>query len=428
MVGAGLAGSEAAWQLAKRGIRVKLYEMRPHTNTPAHHTADPAELVCSNSLGSNHPLRASGLLKEELRSLSSLLIDCADRSAVPAGQSLSVDRKVFSKLVKEQLLASPEIELVTQEVKQIPPGFTILASGPLTSSPLAEAFREYFGSDLLYFFDAVSPVVTTESLDLEKIYPLGRYRPEEKDYLNCPMNKEEYLEFYHALIKAELAPVKDFEKKLFFEGCLPVEELASRGVDTLRFGPLKPVGLPDPGDGKLHYAVVQLRQEDKAGNLYGLVGFQTRLKWGEQERVFRLIPGLEKAEFVRLGNMHKNLFLNAPLILQPSCRTKKRADLFLAGQITGVEGYVECMATGLLSGINLARVIKGEEPLTPPRETALGSLLYAITTAHPKKFQPININFGLLLAQQERVKDKKERNRRIVEKARGELAKFLKEI
>ena len=429
IIGAGLAGAEAAWQVAKAGVAVRLFEMRPNTMTPAHKTEDPAELVCSNSLGNLNPEKASGLLKSELRQLGSLLISCADLAAVPAGQSLSVDRKEFSRLIKEKLESHPLITIIREEVADVPEnGIAIIASGPLTSPALAENLQKYFGKDLLYFFDAQSPVVTYESLNPAKIYRAGRYRPEEKDYLNCPLNQEEYLRFYQELISAELAPVKDFEKKHFFEGCLPVEEIASRGVDTLRFGPFKPVGLPDPETGEIAYAVLQLRQEDKAGELYGLVGCQTRLKWSEQTKVFRLIPGLENAEFVRLGVMHKNIYLSAPLTLLPTNQSKINPNLFLAGQVTGVEGYVECITGGFMAGTNAARLALGKEPLIPPRETAIGSLIYAVTNADPKHFQPVNINFGLLLANQERVKDKKERNRRILEKAKIALADFKEAI
>lgn len=429
VVGAGLAGSEAAWQLARAGLEVELWEMRPEVMTPAHKTGDPAELVCSNSLGSNDPFKASGLLKEELRELDSLLIALAQEARVPAGHSLSVDRRVFSRLVREKLETLSNLKLKRGEIKEIPGSLpVILASGPLTSPALAESLKSFCGENFLYFFDAVSPVVTLASLNLEIIYPGSRYRPEETDYLNCPFNKEQYRTFYQALIEAELAPVKEFENKKFFEGCLPVEEIASRGEDTLRFGPMKPVGLPYPGETRIPYAVVQLRQEDLQGSLYGLVGFQTRLKFPEQQRVFRLIPGLEEAEFVRFGVMHRNLYLNAPTLLSPTLQFHKKPDLFAAGQITGVEGYVECIATGWLAGTNLARHLKGLTPLIPPKNSALGALLYSITNADPKKFQPTNVNFGLLFSSGEKVKNKAERNKKIVESAREAIKTWREEM
>jgi len=429
VAGAGLAGSEAAWQLAKAGFEVELYEMRPELMTPAHKTSLPAELVCSNSLGTNDPLKASGLLKEELRELDSLLIALAQEARVPAGQALSVDRRVFSELVLKKLESLPNLKIVRRELQEIPLDTpAILATGPLTSSNLAEALKTFCGSDFLYFFDAVSPVVAAPSLNREKIYPGNRYRPEELDYLNCPFSQTEYQKFYQALINAELAPVKEFEKKHFFEGCLPIEEIASRGENTMRFGPLKPVGLPYPGTNQIPYAAVQLRREDLEGNLFGLVGFQTRLKFKEQERVFRLIPGMEEAEFVRFGVMHKNLFLNAPTLLAPTLQFHKNPNLLAAGQITGVEGYVESIATGWLAGTNLARLLRGEPPLAPPKESALGALMHSITQADPKKFQPTNINFSLLFSSGEKVKNKADRNTKIVEKAREAIKTWREEL
>ena len=428
VIGAGLAGSEAAFTAAKLGCHVDLWEMRPDVMTPAHHTGDPAELVCSNSLGNDDPQKAAGILKAELRRVGSLLIQAADATTVPAGQALAVDRKKFSQHVRRELDGNPLISWHKGEVTDIDAGkLTVLATGPLTSDRLAQKIRELIGDDFLYFFDAASPIVTAESLDLEIIYAASRRMPGRDDYLNCPLGRDEYLRFREELIKAEPAPVKDFERGRFYEGCLPIEELALRGVDTMRFGPLKPVGLPDPRTGREPYAVVQLRREDREGSLYSMVGFQTRLKWGEQKRVFSMIPGLGGAGFVRYGVMHRNIYVNAPICLLPTLQLKKFPNVLLAGQVTGVEGYVECIATGWLAGLNASLIGKGMEPLELPPESALGALPASITAGNPKNFQPVNINLGLLLSGLEKVKDKRRRNKEISQRSAESLEKFIAE-
>ncbi len=428
VIGAGLAGSEAAWQLARRGIPVKLYEMRPEKKSPAHHTAYFAELVCSNSLRANGLENAVGLLKEEMRRLSSLIMESAERHRVPAGGALAVDRTGFSQYITEVLQAHPLVEVVYEEVTEIPTeGIVIIATGPLTSDSLAAQIKTITGSNYLYFYDAAAPIVTLESLNMDVIFRSSRYRKGEAAYLNCPMTEEEYNAFYEALINAERAPIKDFEKQIHFEGCMPVEVLASRGRDTLLYGPLKPVGLIDPRTGKRPYAVVQLRQDNAEGTLYNMVGFQTNLKWGEQKRVFSLIPGLENAEFVRYGVMHRNTYINSPTLLQPTLQCKKRESLFFAGQITGVEGYVESAAAGLVAGINAARMAVGKSPLVFPRETAHGALLHYITTADAKCFQPMNITFGLIPPLEKKIKNKKLRNQTIARRALEKLSTFIAE-
>ncbi|MEG6615743.1 FADH(2)-oxidizing methylenetetrahydrofolate--tRNA-(uracil(54)-C(5))-methyltransferase TrmFO [Peptococcaceae bacterium 1198_IL3148] len=428
IVGAGLAGSEAAWQLAKRNVPVKLYEMRPLKMSPAHHTDYFAELVCSNSLRAKAIENAVGLLKEEMRRLGSLIIDSADRNSVPAGGALAVDRTGFSQYITEMLSNHPLVEVVKEEVTDIPnDGVTIIASGPLTSDVLAERILQLSGDDYLYFYDAAAPIVSLESLNMEVVFSASRYGKGEAAYLNCPMNEEEYEVFYQALINAERAPLKDFEKEKHFEGCMPVEVLAARGKETLLFGPLKPVGLTDPRTGKRPFAVVQLRQDNSAATLYNIVGFQTNLKWGEQKRVFRLIPGMENAEFVRYGVMHRNTYLNSPTLLEPSLQLKAREDLFFAGQITGVEGYVESAAAGLIAGINAARLVNGIGVVRFPLDTAHGALMHYITTAESKNFQPMNITFGLLPPLEKRVRDKKQRNGMLAEKALASLADFIKD-
>lgn len=428
VIGAGLAGSEAAWQLARRGIPVKLYEMRPEKKSPAHHTAYFAELVCSNSLRANGLENAVGLLKEEMRRLSSLIMESAERHRVPAGGALAVDRTGFSQYITEVLQAHPLVEVVYEEVTEIPTeGIVIIATGPLTSDSLAAQIKTITGSNYLYFYDAAAPIVTLESLNMDVIFRSSRYGKGEAAYLNCPMTEEEYNAFYEALINAERAPIKDFEKQIHFEGCMPVEVLASRGRDTLLYGPLKPVGLIDPRTGKRPYAVVQLRQDNAEGTLYNMVGFQTNLKWGEQKRVFSLIPGLENAEFVRYGVMHRNTYINSPTLLQPTLQCKKRESLFFAGQITGVEGYVESAAAGLVAGINAARMAVGKSPLVFPRETAHGALLHYITTADAKCFQPMNITFGLIPPLEKKIKNKKLRNQTIARRALEKLSTFIAE-
>ena len=376
VIGAGLAGSEAAWQLAEAGVPVNLYEMRPVKSTAAHHTADFAELVCSNSLRGNGLTNAVGVLKEEMRRLNSLVISSADETAVPAGGALAVDRNDFSGLITQKLKAHPLVTVISEEITKIPKGITIIATGPLTSEALAEEIAEYNGSHGFYFYDAAAPIIDSSTIDRDKVYLKSRYDKGEAAYLNCPMTEEEFMRFYEALITAEVAPQKEFEKEKFFEGCMPIEVMAKRGIKTMLFGPMKPVGLEDPKTGKRPYAVIQLRQDNAAASMYNMVGFQTHLKWGEQKRVFQMIPGLENAEFLRYGVMHRNSFMNSPELLRPTYQSKKRDDLFFAGQMTGVEGYVESAGSGLAAGINAARLAKGEELIEFPRETAIGSMAY----------------------------------------------------
>lgn len=398
VVGAGLAGSEAAWQIARRGIGVRLYEMRPTVMTPAHRTDKFAELVCSNSLGSDLPDRALGLLKRELEMLGSIIIRCARETAVPAGGALAVGREEFSARVTESLQSHPLIEAVREEVRAIPQGVVVIATGPLTSDALARQIAEVVGAAQLSFFDAMAPIVAADSIDMTVAFAASRYGRGDDDYINCPMTQEEYDRFVEALVSAETIPLRDFEAsdKRFFEACLPVEEIARRGHDALAFGPLRPVGLKDPRTGRRPYAVVQLRQDDLAATLYNMVGFQTNLRWPEQERVFRTIPGLERARFVRYGQMHRNTFLNAPAVLNASLQSRVRDDLFFAGQITGTEGYVGSTASGLVAGINAARYACGEALLEFPPDTMAGALLQYISTPAAQEFQPMKANFGLL--------------------------------
>lgn len=418
VLGAGLAGCEAAWQIAQRGIRVSLYEMRPQKMTPAHQSASFAELVCSNSFRADSLENAVGLLKEEMRRLDSLIMSCADNNRIPAGGALAVDREGFSREVTERVASHPLIEIINEEVVGVPQeGITVLATGPLTSEALSEELGRLTGEDFLYFYDAAAPIIDGETIDYEKVYWASRYDKGEKDYLNCPLNQEEYDRFYHALITAEIHPLKDFEKKIFFEGCMPIEVMASRGPKTLLFGPLKPVGLKNPSTGELAHAVIQLRRDNAVGTLFNMVGFQTNLKWGEQRRVFRMIPGLEKAEFVRYGTMHRNTFLNAPRLLKATTQLKKMPQLLIAGQISGVEGYVEFAASGLIAGINGARLAEGQEAIVPPTETAIGSLLNYISSTDSDNFQPMNINFGIIPPWPEKIRDKKEKNRKIAQRA-----------
>ncbi|AXG37955.1 FADH(2)-oxidizing methylenetetrahydrofolate--tRNA-(uracil(54)-C(5))-methyltransferase TrmFO [Enterococcus gilvus] len=422
VIGAGLAGSEAAWQLAEAGVPVNLYEMRPVKSTPAHHTADFAELVCSNSLRGNGLTNAVGVLKEEMRRLNSIVVTSADATAVPAGGALAVDRNNFSALITKKVKEHPLVTVVLEEIKKIPEGITVIATGPLTSESLAEEIADYNGSHGFYFYDAAAPIIDSSTIDREKVYLKSRYDKGEAAYLNCPMTEEEFTCFYHALIEAEVAPQKEFEKEKFFEGCMPIEVLAKRGIKTMLFGPMKPVGLEDPKTGKRPYAVIQLRQDNAAASMYNIVGFQTHLKWGEQKRVFRMIPGLENAEFLRYGVMHRNSFMNSPELLKPTYQSKKRNDLFFAGQMTGVEGYVESAGSGLVAGLNAGRLAKGEELLEFPRETAIGSMAYYITHAEGKHFQPMNANFGLFPALPERIRDKKLRYETLAERALNALS------
>ncbi len=410
IIGGGLAGSEAAWQAAERGVNVQLFEMRPDLATGAHRTGYLAELVCSNSLGSDLADRAPGLLKNELRMLGSMLLQCAEASAVPAGGALAVDRDRFAQLVTERICAHSNIELVRQEIQTIPEGTpAIIASGPLTAETLSQAIGELTGEEHLYFFDAIAPVIFKESIDMNRAFKGSRYgrgEHDEGDYINCPLEKDEYAEFVQALLSAERIELKSFEQELeqgvragmhgFFEGCLPVEILAQRGDKALAFGPMRPVGLTDPQKDKRPFAVVQLRQDNLAGSLFNMVGFQTNLKFSEQKRVFRLIPGLENAEFARFGQMHRNTFIYSPAVLHPTLQFKAREDLFFAGQITGVEGYVGNIGTGLLAGLNAARQIQGKPPLAFPRTTMLGALCDYITRAQAADFQPMKANYGIL--------------------------------
>ncbi len=427
IVGAGMAGSEAAWQVAQRGIKVDLYEMRPEKSTPAHKTEKFAELVCSNSLRGAGLENAVGLLKEEMRQLNSIIMESADINRVPAGGALAVDREGFSQYITDKVKNHPNVTVINKEIETIPQeddAITIIASGPLTSEVLAKSIGELTGQDYFYFYDAAAPLISKESIDMSKAYRASRYGKGTADYINCPMDKEEYEKFWQELTTAELAPIKEFEKAKFFEGCMPVEEMARRGIDTLLYGPLKPVGLEDPKTGKRPYAVVQLRQDNAADSLYNLVGFQTHLKWPEQKRVFGLIPGLENAEFVRYCVMHRNTFINSPELLRPTLQYKDRDDLLFAGQMTGVEGYIESAASGLVAGVNAAYLAKGENPVIFPEQTAHGSMCKYITSAVAKHFQPMNANFGLMPPLEERIRDKKLKKQKIAERALEFLAKF----
>lgn len=429
VIGAGLAGSEAAWQIASRGVPVRLYEMRPVVKTPAHHTDQFAELVCSNSLRANGLGNAVGVLKEEMRRLNSLVLGAADRHAVPAGGALAVDRDGFSGEITSTLHNHPLVEVINEELTHIPEeGIVVIATGPLTSPALSSEIKALLGEEYFYFYDAAAPIVEKDSIDMNKVYLASRYDKGEAAYLNCPMTEEEFDRFYNALISAETAALKDFEKEIYFEGCMPIEIMMKRGKQTALFGPMKPVGLMNPHTGKLPYAVVQLRQDNAAGTLYNLVGFQTHLKWGEQKRVFSLIPGLENAEYVRYGVMHRNTFINSPKVLEPTYQFKNRQDLFFAGQMTGVEGYVESAASGLVAGINAARVLNGEDPLVFPAETAIGSMARYITSTNAKNFQPMNANFGLFPELPVRIKGKKERYEQHAARALETIQNFVKNM
>jgi len=396
VIGGGLAGSEAAWQIARLGEKVRLYEMRPVRNTPAHRTDRLAEIVCSNSLKSDQPYNASWLLKEELRRLGSILIQIADSVRVPAGAALAVDRERFAAKVTEAISNEPNVLLVREEFPEIPnDGIVIVASGPLTSPSLSESIRKFCGSEHLYFYDAISPIVDAETIDHSKVYRASRYGKASDDYLNCPMDREQYTAFYDALISAESVAIHEFEQACYFESCLPIEELARRGRDTLRFGPMRPVGLNDPVTGRAPYAVVQLRQEDLMQSSYNIVGFQNHLKFGAQKQVLRMIPGLENAEFLRLGQIHRNTYINAPQTLLPTMAARRDPRVFFAGQLAGTEGYIENVASGLVAGINAVRMARGDEPMILPAETAIGALCRYVSTPQ-KHFAPMNINFGLL--------------------------------
>lgn len=428
VIGAGLAGSEAAWQIANAGVAVHLYEMRPTKKTPAHHTNQFAELVCSNSLRGNSLQNAVGVLKEEMRRMNSVIIHSADETSVPAGGALAVDRDTFSATVTEKLRNHTLITVYEEELTAFPEGITVVATGPLTSEGLAKTIKEFNGSDGFYFYDAAAPIIEKSSINFDKVYLKSRYDKGEAAYLNCPMTKEEFEVFHKELVNAEVAPLKEFEKEKYFEGCMPIEVMAARGEKTMLFGPMKPVGLEDPKTGKRPYAVIQLRQDNAAASLYNIVGFQTHLKWGEQKRVFQMIPGLENAEFVRYGVMHRNSFMNSPELLEPTYQSRKDSRIFFAGQMTGVEGYVESAASGLIAGINAARLAKGEELVVFPRETAMGSMAYYITHAEGKHFQPMNANFGLFPELPERIRDKKVRYESLANRALESLEQVKNEL
>jgi len=434
IIGGGLAGSEAAWQLAERGHRVRLYEMRPVKKTGAHVSHRLAELVCSNSLGSKLPDRATGILQNEMRMLGSLLMRCAESAAVPAGGALAVDRTRFSDQVTSNVGHHPNIEVLREEVREVPlTQPVIVATGPLTSSALAEDIGRLTGEDYLYFYDAISPIVRASSVDMKRAFRANRYgrgQEETGDYINCPMQRDEYYQFVRALKAAETIELREFEREdpNFFEGCVPIEQLAQRGDDTLAFGPMRPVGLENPHTGRRPHAVVQLRQDDLAGNLYNIVGFQTNIRWKQQKEILRLIPGLENADFIRMGQMHRNTFLNAPALLHPTMRFRGQAQLYFAGQITGVEGYVGNMATGFLAALNLSRQLKGLSEWVPPAETMLGALCYYVTHTDPKHFQPMKANLGILPALNTKIKDKAERKRAYAARAKESMLASLNEL
>src|SRR6266567_8903021 len=422
IIGAGLAGSEAAWQCARRGLSVELHEMRPVRTTPAHQTGNFAELVCSNSLKSESENTAPWLLKEEMRRAGSLLIEIARDCAVPAGHALAVDRGAFSAKVTEVISSEPLINIRRKEVTEISEDeITIIATGPLTSDSLSQEIARLSGSSHFYFYDSISPIVDADSIDMSKVYLAARYDKGTADYINCPMSKEDYDRFYDALLSAESVEAKEWEKLNYFEACLPIEEIARRGRDTLRFGPMKPVGLRDPRTGRPPHAVVQLRQENLRADSYNLVGFQNHLKFGEQARVLRLIPGLLNARFLRFGQIHRNTYINSPALLNSTQHMREHPSVLFAGQICGVEGYVESIATGMLAGINAAALVSGEAPISPPRATALGSLLHYITNADPKRFQPANITFDLLPPLEKKVRDRQHRHKIQCDLALAEL-------
>jgi methylenetetrahydrofolate--tRNA-(uracil-5-)-methyltransferase len=431
VIGGGLAGTEAAWQAAEAGVQVRLYEMRPGKMTPAHETDRLAELVCSNSLGSSQVNKAPGLLKAELRGLGSLILDCAEQAAVPAGSSLAVDRDVFAGLVTDRIEGHHGINVIREEITAVPMDPTIIASGPLTSAAMTQELGRLSGKAYLYFYDAVSPIVHAETINLNIAFRQSRYDKgiqTDGDYINCPMSEAQYDRFRAALVEAETIELKSFEEEdpHFFEGCIPVEVLAKRGPKALAFGPMRPVGLTDPHSGKRPYAVVQLRQDNLAGSLYNIVGFQTNLKWGQQQRVLRLIPGLENAEFLRFGMMHRNTYINAPSLLQPTMQYRRRSDLFFAGQITGVEGYMGNAGTGLVAGINAGRILSGKHPVIFPTNTMLGALCHYVTHAVSKDFQPMKANFGLFVPPPMKM-NKQDRYNWYTERALTSMRRFSRE-
>ena len=425
VIGAGLAGSEAAWQIAKRGVNVDLYEMRPKKMTPAHKTQNFAELVCSNSLRANNITNAVGLLKEEMRRLDSLIIRCADATQVPAGGALAVDRDKFSEMITETIKNHPNINVIEEEITQIPKGDipVVVATGPLTSDALSQDIRTYTKQEGLYFYDAAAPIIEKDSIDMNKVYLKSRYDKGEAAYLNCPMTKDEFFNFYNALITAEAAPLKEFEKEIYFEGCMPFEEMAKRGEKTLLFGPMKPVGLEDPKTDKRPYAVVQLRQDNSEGTLYNIVGFQTHLKWGEQKRIINMIPGLENANIVRYGVMHRNTYLNSPQLLEKTYKLKEEKNIYFAGQMTGVEGYVESAASGIVAALN-ALYNQEDKQIIFPTETMIGAMANYIVDNTSKNFQPMNANFGIIKPLPERIKDKKEKYERYANRSLEILENF----
>lgn len=429
VIGGGLAGSEATWQLAKRGIEVDLYEMRPVKMTPAHETGNLSELVCTNSMRSNQLSNAVGLLKEEMRQLDSLIMRVADETAVPAGGALAVDRDSFSKKITQIINELPNVHVHNEEIKDIPKeGINIIATGPLTSDSLATKIKEFCGSESLHFFDAAAPIITAESIDYNIVYKKSRYDKGEAAYLNCPMDKEQFVNFYNNLITAETAELHEFEKNNVFEGCMPIEVMAKRGEKTMLFGPLKPVGLEDPKTGKLPYAVVQLRQDNASASMYNIVGFQTHLKFGEQKRVFSLIPGLANAVFVRYGKMHRNTYISSPEVLNSTYETKLCKNLFFAGQMTGVEGYVESAGSGLVAGINASLRAIGESPIVFPKNTAIGSMANYITSTSAKNFQPMNASYSLMPQLKKKIRNKQERHLMQSKIALDELNEFKNKV
>jgi methylenetetrahydrofolate--tRNA-(uracil-5-)-methyltransferase len=427
VVGGGLAGCEAAWQLARRGVAVRLYEMRPQRRTEAHQTDRLGELVCSNSFRSNSLDAAVGLLKEELRHLDSVVMRVADRTRIPAGTALAVDRDAFAAQLSDAVAALDEVTVMREELSDIPEGVSIVATGPLTSPALARSLQQVLGQNYLYFYDAIAPIVTADSVDRKVVFAASRYGKGGEDYLNCPLSREEYYAFVDAVNNAKIVPTRDFERCVYFEGCMPIEEMARRGPDTLAFGPMRPVGLVDPRSGRRPFAVVQLRQDDQQGTLYNLVGFQTKMTYSEQRRVFRMVPGLERAEFVRLGSLHRNTFIDSPRLLQPTLQVRRRPHTFIAGQLVGVEGYVESAASGLLAAINAARLLRGEAGLVPPATTALGALVHYVTDRRRRDFQPMNANYGLMppLTSRERGREKR---RRMATRASHDLEAWMQQV
>ena len=430
VIGGGLAGSEAAWQAAKKGVKVRLYEMRPSKMTEAHASSNLGELVCSNSLRSNDPHSAPGLLKRELSIAGSLIMEAAEATTVPAGSALAVDRTLFAEYITRKLSENRHITIIREEIRTLPDAISIIATGPLTSQAMTDSLSGLIGEGYLYFYDAIAPIIDADSIDRNKVYALSRYGKGGDDYLNCPMSKEEYEQFYQAILDSEKVNPKGFEEKKVFDGCMPIEVMATRGMDTMRYGPMKPVGLPDPKTGKEPYAVVQLRTENRETSAYNMVGFQTRLTWPEQKRVFSMIPGLEHADFLRYGSIHRNTFINSPALLNKDLSFKQHPSLFLAGQITGVEGYIESTAMGLIAGLNAALIMQGKELLAVPPFSAHGALIGHITESESKDFQPSNINFGLFPASKSlvRIRDKKLKRAKTAELALEVWKKYVSQV